>query len=76
MHSAHLIRRARFFCLLSESALAWTAADQPQEYKIMLVFEKGRVIQRNELIAGGELMIPPGFVRSFRDRQRNIDLVS
>jgi DNA polymerase III subunit epsilon len=75
-HSAHLIRRARFFCLLSESALAWAAAGQPQENKIMLVFEKGRVIQRNELISGGELMIPPGFVRSFRDRQKNIDLAT
>jgi DNA polymerase III subunit epsilon len=74
LHGAHLIRRARWFCLLSESALAWTAADQPQENKIMLVFEKGRVTQRRELISGGELMLPPGFVRSFRDRQKSIDL--
>jgi DNA polymerase-3 subunit epsilon len=74
VHSAHLIRRTRWFCLLSESALAWTAADQPQENKIMLVFEKGTVIQREELTSGEELMIPPGFVRSFRDRQKNIDL--
>ncbi len=74
MHSAHLIRRARWFCLLSESSLAWTAADQPQEYKLMIVFEKGRVIQRNELITGGETVTPPAFARSFHERQKNIDL--
>ena len=25
LHSAHLIRRARWFCLLSESSLAWSS---------------------------------------------------
>jgi DNA polymerase-3 subunit epsilon len=76
MHSAHLIRRARWFGLLSESTLAWTAVDRPEEYKKMIVFEKGQVIQRNDLILDGKLMTPPGFARSFRDRQKNIDLIT
>jgi DNA polymerase-3 subunit epsilon len=74
MHSAHLIRRARWFCLLSESTLAWAAVDRPQENNIMIVFEKGRVIQRNVLFTGGETATPPGFARSFHERQKNIDL--
>ncbi|UCD77514.1 MAG: GIY-YIG nuclease family protein [Desulfobacterales bacterium] len=73
-HSAHLIRRARWYCLLSESTLAWTAAGQPEKYRIMIVFENGRVIQRNDFKTDGQLMTPPGFARSFRDRQKNIDL--
>ena len=74
MHSAHLMRRARWYCLLSDSTLAWTAAEPAQENKIMVVFENGRIIERNELISAGELALSPGFARSFRDRQKNIDL--
>ena len=74
MQSAYLIRRARWFCLLSESTLAWTAADRSPAHKIMIVFEKGQVTKRRELIAAGETVAPPGYARSFHERQKNIEL--
>ena len=74
MHNAHLIRRARWFCLLSESALAWEAAGRPQANKIMVVFENGRVNHRDELSMDDEPATPAGFVKSFHERQKNIDL--
>jgi DNA polymerase-3 subunit epsilon len=76
LHSAHLIRRARWFCLLSESSLAWTSADQPDNLKIRVVFENGSVLKRNNVKTAEETPIPPGRAKSFRSRQKNIDLIT
>jgi hypothetical protein len=75
-HSAHLIRRARWFCLLSESSLAWTSVDHPDKLKMLVVLENGSVINRNSIKAGKEIPIPPGRSKSFRSRQMNIDLIT
>lgn len=74
MHWAYLIRRARWFCLLSESTLSWEAAGQLPGNKTMIIFEKGLVIERNELTTSGKTATPPGFAKSFRKRQNTIDL--
>jgi DNA polymerase-3 subunit epsilon len=76
MHNAHLIRRARWFCLLSESTLAWEAAERPQSDKIMIVFANGRVNERKELSRDGQTVTPAGFAKPFRERQKNIDLTT
>jgi len=73
---AYLIRRARWFCLLSESTLAWESADQPHAKKRMLVFEKGRPIENRELDSGENTAAPPGFAGGFHERQMHIDLVT
>ena len=74
LHSAHLIRRTRWFCLLSESSLSWTSGEQPDNLKILVVFENGSVLKRNNVKTGEEPPIPPGFAKSFRARQKNINL--
>jgi len=74
MHNARLMRRARWFCLLSESTLVWEAAGRLQASKIMVVFENGRVSHRNELSKDDEPVTPAGFVKSFHERRKNIDL--
>jgi DNA polymerase-3 subunit epsilon len=76
MHAAHMIRRARWFCLLSESALVWASADLPQGFKYLVVFEKGDIRYRDDWHPGRETPIPPGFARSFRCRQKNLDLTT
>ena len=76
MHSAHLIRRSRWFCLLSESTLAWASADRPGEYKKQLVFENGSVLKQADVKASERIPVPPGFGKSFRLRQSNIDLLT
>ena len=75
-HSAHLIRRARWFCLLSESSLAWTSADHPEKLKILVVIANGSIVNRNRLKIAEEIPAPPGHAKSFRYRQLNIDLIT
>ena len=76
LHSAHLIRRARWFCLLSESSLAWSSADHRNNYKILVVFENGSVLERDNVKTGEKAPIPPGCGKSFRNRQQNINLIT
>ena len=76
LHSAHLIRRARWFCLLSESSLSWSSADHQDNFKRLVVFENGSVLKRNNVKTGQETSIPPGCAKSFRARQKNIDLIT
>jgi DNA polymerase-3 subunit epsilon len=76
LHSAHLIRRARWFCLLSESSLAWSSADHRDNFKMLVVLENGSVLERDNVKAGKEAPIPPGCGKSFRARQKNINLVT
>jgi len=76
LHSAHLIRRARWFCLLSESSLSWSSADHRDNFKRLVVFENGSVFKRNNVKTGEETPIPPGCAKSFRVRQKNINLIT
>ena len=66
-HSAHLIRRARWFCLLSESSLAWSAADDRDNFKTLVVFKNGSVLARDNMKTQKKAPIPPGYAKSFRD---------
>jgi len=76
LHSAHLIRRARWFCLFSESSLAWTSADQPDSDKTLVIFQNGSVFNRKEMKTAEKIPVPPGFAKLFRVRQNNIDLMT
>jgi len=76
LHSAYLIRRARWFCLLSESSLTWSSADHRDNFKMLVVFENGSVLKRNNVKTGEETPIPPGCAKSFRGRQKNINLIT
>jgi DNA polymerase-3 subunit epsilon len=74
--SAHLIRRARWFCLLSESSLAWTSTAQSGRNKNLVVFKNGAVTIQDKVKASDKTMLPPGYANSFRARQNNIDLIT
>jgi DNA polymerase-3 subunit epsilon len=76
LHSAHLIRRARWFCLLSESSLAWSSTGDRDNFKVLVVFENGSVLARDNVKTGIKAPIPPGCGKSFRNRQKNINLVT
>jgi len=76
LHSAHLIRRARWFCLLSESSLAWETAGRPGQLKNLIVLESGAVIKRDALKAAERLPVPPRFDRSFQGRQKHLSLIT
>jgi hypothetical protein len=73
MRGALLIRRSRWFCLLSESALAWEAEGAKSGRKIVLVLENGAVCRRKELTIQGETPVPPGYGRRVMERQKAFD---
>ena len=75
-HAAHLIRRARWFCLLSESALIWTSADQAEKNARLVILENGAVVKRGKVKATGNFQSPPGFAKSFGTRKKNVDLIT
>ena len=70
---AYWLRRSRWLCLLSESALAWQMKPNTGE-QILIVFNKGAVVDRQVLPAGQQLALPPGYKTNFRGRRQNLDL--
>ena len=62
--------------MLSESSLAWTSVNRVDNQKTLIVFQNGSVIERKEMKIAEENPLPPGFAKSFRARQRNIDLMT
>jgi hypothetical protein len=75
-HSAHLIRRARWFCLLSESSLAWQTAEPTSELSNLIVLEGGAVANRGFRKRADKIPPPPHFDRPFHSRQRQLNLTS
>jgi len=76
MHSAHLIRRARWLCLLSESSLAWGTAGRPDHLKTLIVLEGGCVTRRDAIAAAEGIPVPPRYDRSFHQRQKHLSLIT
>lgn len=76
LHSAHLIRRARWFCLLSESTLAWERTGQPDQLIRLIVLEGGSVIKRGAVKSADEIPPPPRFDRPFDRRQPHLSLTT
>jgi DNA polymerase III subunit epsilon len=76
IRAAHLIRRARWYCLLSESCLAWTPAGKPEGPGNLLIIQGGRIRKRQILHAGQYVPPPPGHGRSWCDRRKAFDLAA
>lgn len=74
--AALLLRRSRWFCLLSESSLSWREAIGKEKRRTWLIFEKGAIGARGDLGIEEDFVLaaPPGCCASFRQRQRNFDL--
>ena len=80
-HIAHLIRRARWFCMLSEATLGWgadqTAGGQKADSQLnVIVFSSGNIIRRDKCNPSEMLPLPPGCVRPFGQRQKSFDLMT
>jgi hypothetical protein len=76
LHTAHLIRRARWLCLLSESSLAWEPAGKPGHFDNRIVLEGGSVTRLETRDAAEEIPVPPRFDRSFHRRQKHLNLIT
>ena len=72
---AHMIRRGRWFCLLSESSLAWDTGERAGGGRRVLVFRSGGIVYRENLAGSGDIPLPPGSLRPFAVRRRNFDVM-
>jgi DNA polymerase-3 subunit epsilon len=73
---AHLVRRGRWLCLLSESSLRWECGGTAAGGKILIIFENGNVLLREALLSQKEVPVPPGHARKLFERQKCFDLVT
>jgi hypothetical protein len=73
-----LIRRARWFAMLSESTLAWSVADSDGtgNRQNLVMLRAAQMSARRELRGDDALPRPPGCAIAWRDRQRHIDLAA
>ena len=74
--AAHLIRRSRWFCMLSEASLAWTSAASGEHDKILLSLKKGAVVQRGKLGVDQKTPVPSDYASPIDRRKQSIDLMT
>ena len=72
-HAAHMLRRARWFCLLSESSLVWEARADHHGRRLIII-RKGHLTQGHFLQDNEDLPIPDRHQISQKQRRRNLDL--
>jgi len=70
------MRRARWFCRLSESSLAWSSADENKKDSHAIVFEKGLANIEVCSLKPNSINSPPGHKKSLLDRQINFDVAA
>jgi len=58
-HSAHMVRRGRFFCFLSDSVLAWDPRRPGSDEMRYLVIHKGEIQHRGHIPKTDSLPMPP-----------------
>jgi DNA polymerase-3 subunit epsilon len=74
--SAHLIRRSRWLCILSESTLAWDRNGSEQDEKNVMVFNGGNVILCKTQSPEEEIPVPPGYGQTVMLRKSSFDLMT
>jgi DNA polymerase-3 subunit epsilon len=72
----HILRKARWLVLLSESSLAWQDPPFQKNQRVVLVFEKGTVVHRENMTLRTKVPIPPGYKKTFFERQQSFDLMT
>jgi DNA polymerase-3 subunit epsilon len=74
-HGAYLIRRSRWFCLMSEASLAWITGKTSGKTRRLLIFRGGKIDRQEEIALDDQVPSPPDLRKSFRARQQNFDLI-
>ncbi len=74
MHWSLIIRRARWYRLLSEACLAWTRAGNPEGAKHLVIIEGAHIVSCASLSSGWPVPVPEGAGRTPLERGKNFDL--
>jgi len=72
----HLIRRARWFCLISESSLVWESGCKEKSDRNFLAFHRGKLVEKGILNDGEDTPVPSGYQRSTLLRQQSFDVAT
>lgn len=75
-HGAHLIRRARWFCLLSQCSLAWQTGETAGRRQRLLILQNGTISHREDITEEQSIPSPPGFREPFAARKRHFDVMT
>ncbi|MCP5052143.1 MAG: GIY-YIG nuclease family protein [bacterium] len=73
---AHLIRRSRWFCLLSESALAWETGETSNRQRRLIMLQEGAITLQEDIESDVPVPLPPGHGISFGTRRRSFDVMT
>jgi DNA polymerase III subunit epsilon len=73
-HGAHLIRRSRWYNLLSESVLIWNTGKTAGGKRRRMVLRSGTIIRQEDIEAESKPIFPPGFQRPNNVRRKNFDV--
>ena len=76
MHSALLIRRARWLCLLSESTLTWEKRGIAGSRVNVLLFENGERSRQQQLCVDEKPPAPSGYKKRLSERQKTFDVTT
>jgi hypothetical protein len=76
LRAAHLLRKARWFVLMSECSLAWESTTTSSAGKNLIVISSGRIVERTQLNWDQQPPPPPGHFKRITDRQRCFDLAT
>jgi len=72
-HSAHMLRRARWFCIFSESNLVWETPEKDRPHRLVSI-RNGHLSDCRDHKPGQDLPVPPQHDIPQRQRQRQLDL--
>jgi DNA polymerase-3 subunit epsilon len=75
-YGAHLLRRSRWFCLLSESSLAWQTGETAGRHRRLLILQEGNVIRQEDMAMDQPIPSPPGHGKTFDERRQNFDVMT
>jgi len=74
VRGAYLLRRARWFLLLSEAQLSWHSRDRTAAQKHVILFDRGQIKRIDMVGFDNPLPVLPGFRRIHKDRLYSFDL--
>ena len=74
--AAHLIRRSRWFCILSEASLVWASPLAGDQDRILINLEAGAVARRETLSVDQKVPVPSNYACPAIRRKQNIDLIT
>ncbi|UCH82104.1 MAG: GIY-YIG nuclease family protein [Nitrospiraceae bacterium] len=72
--SSFLLRRARWFCMLSESSISWKPGNGSSSEKMLMIIHNGTIKKHASVPVHQATPVPPGYCKGFPVRRRNFNL--